>query len=189
MCSAHISLKGDDPTRIDPSGDEETMTTRLENLLGAFSVAVNDSMDDAFDEACAVGDSAPAALILIHENPDTRIEALARYLALSHSGTVRLVDRLAQAGWVARETCDDKRAVVLVLTKAGTKVAERLLEGRRKSLGQALDGISAADRKVLERILPQMLNNLVTDPAQADHTCRYCDGGACEREGCPLPGN
>jgi DNA-binding MarR family transcriptional regulator len=163
------------------------MTTRLENLLGAFSVAVNDSMDDAFDEACAVGDSAPAALILIHENPDTRIEALARYLTLSHSGTVRLVDRLAQAGWVAREACDDKRAVVLVLTKAGQKVAERLLEGRRKRLGTALAGISATDRKMLERILPQMLNNLVTDSAQADHTCRYCDAGACEKEGCPLP--
>ena len=111
------------------------MTTRLENLLGALGVAINDRMDDAFDEVCAVGDSAPAALILIRENPDTRIEALARYLTLSHSGTVRLVDRLAQAGWVAREACEDKRAVVLVLTKAGEKVAERLLEGRRKSLG------------------------------------------------------
>src|SRR5690349_17887851 len=165
MCSAHTSLEEPDSSR------DDTMTTRLENLLGAFSVAVNDSMDDAFDEACAVGDSAPAAMILIHENPDTRIEALARYLALSHSGTVRLVDRLAQAGWVGRETCDDKRAVVLVLTKAGEKVAERLLEGRRKSLGKALSGVSATDRKVLERILPQMLNNLVADAAQADHTC------------------
>ena len=166
---------------------DESMTTRLENLLGALGVAINDSMDDAFDEACAVGDSAPAALILIHENPDTRIETLARYLALSHSGTVRLVDRLQQAGWAARETCEDKRAVVLVLTKAGEKVAERLLEGRRKSLGKALSGVNAADRKVLERLLPQMLNNLVTSKTQADHTCRYCDSGACEREGCPLP--
>jgi DNA-binding MarR family transcriptional regulator len=163
------------------------MTTRLENLLGAFGVAMSDSMDEAFDEACAVGDSAPAAMILIHENPDTRIEALARYLALSHSGTVRLVDRLSQAGWVARETCEDKRAVVLVLTRTGQKVAERLLEGRRKSLGRALAGLGAADRKVLERILPQMLNNLVSSREQADHTCRYCDSGACEREGCPLP--
>jgi DNA-binding MarR family transcriptional regulator len=163
------------------------MTTRLENLLGAFSVAVSDSMDGAFDEACAVGDSAPAAMILIRENPDTRIEALARYLALSHSGTVRLVDRLSQAGWVAREACEDKRAVVLVLTKAGRKVADRLLEGRRRSLSKALSGINAADRKVLERLLPQMLTNLVADAAQADHTCRYCDAGACAREGCPLP--
>jgi MarR family transcriptional repressor of emrRAB len=183
MCSAHISLEGEEH----PAG-EGIMTTRLENMLGAFSVAVSDSMDEAFDEACAVGDSAPAAMILIRENPDTRIEALARYLALSHSGTVRLVDRLSQAGWVARETCDDKRAVVLVLTRAGQKVADRLLEGRRRRLGKALNGVSAADRKVLERILPQMLRNLVTDPAQADHTCRYCDSGACERnEGCPLP--
>jgi DNA-binding MarR family transcriptional regulator len=192
MCSAHISLEAAgepeaDPDRAGGPAREESMTTRLENLLGAFGVAVSDSMDDAFDEACAVGDSAPAAMILIHENPDTRIEALARYLALSHSGTVRLVDRLSQAGWVGRETCDDKRAVVLVLTKAGQKVAERLLEGRRKSLHTALAGVSAADRKVLERLLPQMLNNLVTDRSRADHTCRYCDSGACEREGCPLP--
>lgn len=162
------------------------MTTRLENQLGALGIALGDSMDQAFDEACAIGDSAPAAIILIHENPDTRIEALARYLALSHSGTVRLVDRLVDAGWVAREACDDKRAVVLVPTKAGAKVAERLLEGRRKSLAKALHGISAADRKVLERIVPQMLNNLVTDRAGADHTCRYCDTAACDREGCPI---
>jgi DNA-binding MarR family transcriptional regulator len=192
MCPAHISLE-EEVSPGDAAGDaavaikDRTMTTRLENLLGALGVALVDSMDNAFDEACAVGDSAPAALILIHENPDTRIEALARYLELSHSGTVRLVDRLVEAGWVAREACEDKRAVVLVLTKTGDKVVTRLLEGRRKRLATALAGIPAADRKVLERLLPQMLTNLVTDKAVADHTCRYCDGGACAREGCPLP--
>ena len=192
MCSAHISLEIG-PAPGDAAGgapaasrDTTTMTTRLENLLGALGVALGDSMDRAFDEACAVGDSAPAALILIRENPDTRIEALARYLELSHSGTVRLVDRLVEAGWVAREACEDKRAVVLVLTKAGQKVADRLSEGRHKSLARALGGISAADRKVLERVVPQMLSNLVQDRATADHTCRYCETGVCDRDGCPL---
>ena len=71
--------------------------------------------------------------------------------------------------------------------KTGDKVVTRLLEGRQKRLATALAGIPAADRKVLERLLPQMLTNLVTDKAAADHTCRYCDGGACAREGCPLP--
>jgi DNA-binding MarR family transcriptional regulator len=191
MCPAHIYLEVGRPPgdaagggADDPEG--KTMTTRLENQLGALGIALGDSMDQAFDEACAVGDSAPAAVILIHENPDTRIEALARYLELSHSGTVRLVDRLVEAGWVAREACEDKRAVVLVLTKAGTKVAERLLDGRRKSLGRALQGVSAADRKVLERLVPQMLNNLIEDKVQADHVCRYCDTKACDREGCPI---
>jgi len=190
MCSAHISFEepprpGDGTGAAEASGDE-CMTTRLENLLGALGVALGDSMDTAFDEACAVGDSAPAAMILIRENPDTRIEALARYLELSHSGTVRLVDRLVEAGWVAREACDDKRAVVLVLTKAGLKVADRLRDGRHKSLARALSGLSAADRKVLERLVPQMLTNLVADRTAADHVCRYCDTGVCDREGCPL---
>ncbi|HVO00935.1 MAG TPA: MarR family transcriptional regulator [Candidatus Cybelea sp.] len=163
------------------------MTTRLENLLGALGVALGDSMDRAFDEACAVGDSAPAALILIRENPDIRIETLARFLALSHSGTVRLVDRLQHAGWVAREACEDKRAVVLVLTKAGRKVADRLLQGRQAALDQALDGVSGEERKVLERIAAKILVNLNADKEAADHTCRYCDSGACERgPGCPL---
>jgi DNA-binding MarR family transcriptional regulator len=159
---------------------------RLQNLLGALGVAVNDGMDDAFDEACAVGDSAPAALILIHENPDTRIEGLARYLSLSHSGTVRLVDRLEQQGWVAREACADKRAVVLVLTEEGENVAAGLQKGRHGSLAQALSGIDAFDRQILERLVSRMLVNLVPDKASADHTCRYCDGAACEQAGCPL---
>lgn len=160
---------------------------RLQNLLGALSVAVNDGMDTAFDEACAVGDSAPAAMILIHENPDTRIEGMARYLGLSHSGTVRLVDRLEQRGWVAREACEDKRAVVLVLTEPGEQVAARLQSGRQGSLARALAGIDPAERETLERLVSRMLVNLVPDKEAADHTCRYCDGAACEqREGCPL---
>ena len=191
MCAAHIPAEasGAQPAAAadaPQTRDAATMTTRLENLLGAFGVALSESLDEAFDEACAVGDSAPAALILIHENPDTRIEALARYLELSHSGTVRLIDRLVEAGWVAREACEDKRAVVLVLTKAGARVAQRLLEGRHKRLAKALDGVSAADRKVLERLVPQMLSNLVNDRATADHTCRYCDTGVCVKAGCPI---
>jgi DNA-binding MarR family transcriptional regulator len=161
---------------------------RLQNLLGALSVAVGDGMDEAFDEACAVGDSAPAALILIHENPDTRIEGLARYLALSHSGTVRLVDRLEGRGWVARENCDDRRAVVLALTEDGERVATRLQKSRHGSLSRALSGIDAFDRQILERLVSRMLVNLVPDKAAADRTCRYCDGAACDQAGCPLDG-
>ncbi len=153
------------------------MTTRLENLLGAFGVAVSDSMDDAFDEACAVGDSAPAALILIRErsgHADRGAGAL--------SGAQPLRDRCAwsiacsQAGWVARETCEDKRA-------GGAGAHQGRARRWRSACSRAAarvsarrsPAISAADRKVLERILPQMLNNLVTDREQADHTCRYCE--------------
>ena len=162
------------------------MTNRLENLVGALGLALSDTMANSFEGACELSDSAPAALILIRFNPDTRIEALARYLDLSHSGTVRLVDRLVREGWVGREACEDLRAVVLVLTRAGEKMVDKLMEGRNRGITHALAGLSATDRKTLERLVSRMLVNLVPDRATADHTCRLCDSEACEKEGCPL---
>jgi arginase len=118
------------------SGIIDPMTKRLENLVGALGLALSDTMANSFEGACELSDSAPAALILIRYNPETRIEALARYLELSHSGTVRLVDRLVREGWVAREACDDLRAVVLVLTPAGEKLVEQLVANRSRSIEQ-----------------------------------------------------
>ena len=162
------------------------MTDRLENLVGALGLAVTDAMENSFEGACELSDSAPAALILIRFNPDTRIEALARYLGLSHSGTVRLVDRLVREGWVLREPCEDLRAVVLVLTEAGEKMTDQLVANRAKSLGHALKDFSAEERVVLEKLVSRMLINLTPDKAAADHVCRLCDSGVCEKGGCPL---
>jgi DNA-binding MarR family transcriptional regulator len=162
------------------------MTNRLENLVGALGLALSDTIADSFEPACELSDSAPAALFLIRFNPETRIEALARYLELSHSGTVRLVDRLVREGWVAREACDDLRAVVLVLTPAGEKMLDKLVENRSKSIAQAMQGFSAAERAVLEKLVSRMLVNLVPDRAAADHTCRLCDSEVCDKDGCPL---
>lgn len=162
------------------------MTKRLENLVGALGLALSDTVANSFEGACELSDSAPAALFLIRYNPETRIEALARYLELSHSGTVRLVDRLVREGWVAREACDDLRAVVLVLTPAGEKMVEKLVANRSRSIEQATAGFSAAERKTLENLVSRMLVNLVPDRAAADHTCRLCDSDICEKDGCPL---
>lgn len=162
------------------------MTNRLENLVGALGLAISDTMANSFEGACELSDSAPAALILIRCNPDTRIEALARYLGLSHSGTVRLVDRLERQGWVAREACEDLRAVVLVLTKAGEKMTDKLVENRSRSIQQAMEGFSVTERKTLEKLVSRMLVNLVPDKPAADHVCRLCDSEVCEKDGCPL---
>ncbi len=162
------------------------MTQRLENLVGALGLAVSDRMAGVFEGVCDLSDSAPAALILIRFNPDTRIEALARYLALSHSGTVRLVDRLVREGWVERQPCEDLRAVVLALTRAGEKMVDKLVAGRSRTLGHALEGFTAEERRTLEDLVARMLVNLVPDKSAADHTCRLCDSAACESAGCPL---
>src|SRR5687768_6517652 len=92
------------------------------NVLGAFSVAVTDRVR---------ADSGGSALLALHTwLAGASIDRLARVLELSHSGTVRLVDRLAAAGLLERLGGPDGRAVALQLTERGHAEAERLQADR-----------------------------------------------------------
>ena len=68
-------------------------------------------------------------LIEIIEAPNERIKMtdLARLTLRSKSGATRLVDRLAEAGLVQRETsAEDRRAVFVTLTDEGRALFERV---------------------------------------------------------------
>jgi DNA-binding MarR family transcriptional regulator len=55
-----------------------------------------------------------------------RMQELARSVLLSKSGVTRLVDRMARAGLVTREPCeDDRRGLLAVLTDAGEAALRR----------------------------------------------------------------
>ena len=78
------------------------------NVLGALSLVVADRMNAAVEAVVALGPSAPAALAALHEFLDGgSVTQLSSVLGLSHSGTVRLVDRLAVEGLVERVGAQD----------------------------------------------------------------------------------
>jgi DNA-binding MarR family transcriptional regulator len=90
------------------------------------------------------------ALLCLYEAPGRRLRLaeLARAALLSRSGLTRLVDRLEDAGLLAREPCeDDARGAYAVLTPAGLQALRRCwrvygpqietLVGRRLSLAEA----------------------------------------------------
>ena len=62
------------------------------------------------------------------------------------AGTVRLVDRLAEARLVERKTGNDRRSVSLRLTEAGKRQVRSLLVGRQHALSQALGGLDDWER-------------------------------------------
>ena len=67
-------------------------------------VALGDRMRDAAEEAAGMRGAFPAALVSLHEWAGGRtIDTLAGGLRLSHSRTVRVIDRLEAAGLAARE--------------------------------------------------------------------------------------
>src|SRR5918996_2229091 len=94
------------------------------NLLGAVSLAVTDRVRAAAERGAAQGGSAPAALVSLAGYLDgAPIDALRGPLGLTHSATVRVVDRLAGAGLVRRRQGADRRTVAVVITPAGRAAA------------------------------------------------------------------
>ena len=135
------------------------------------------------------GPSAPAALAALEGYLGGEpIDALARVLALTHSGTVRLVDRLADAGLVERRPGGDGRSVAVTLTPAGHRAAEGIRAARERALADALSALDGGERELLTQLNEKLLAGLTSDRASARRICRLCDVEACghERGTCPV---
>jgi MarR family transcriptional regulator, negative regulator of the multidrug operon emrRAB len=164
------------------------MQGRVENLLGAFALSLDEQLRDATENEVGRGPSAPAALLALHRRPHQTIEALRHPLGLSHSATVRLVDSLEHDGLVARRRAVDGRAVDLVLTAKGRRRAVRVQERRRAVLNRSLVGLSAVDRRQLEALLTRLLRNQALQREDTSPICRLCEVAVCPVRRCPVPG-
>ena len=126
------------------------------NLLGALSLVIADRMADAMAEAGGRPESAAAALsALLHFLDRPTVDLLRQVLGLTSSGTVRLVDRMAESGYVQRGPGDDGRSTSVSLTGAGRAAAEAVAAARAGVLAGALDGLSPAERETLRQLMSQ----------------------------------
>ena len=169
------------------------------NALGALSLVVADRMNAAVEAVAALGPSAPAALAALHEFVDGgSVTQLSSVLGLTHSGTVRLVDRLVAATLVERVGAQDGRAVSVVLTRRGRRLAVQILDARETSLASALSALTSDEVDNLAAVLDTLLTTVtlarLEERATHGHDrpqpwlCRLCDFAACGRnEGnCPV---
>jgi DNA-binding MarR family transcriptional regulator len=160
--------------------------TRLENLLGAYSLTVTDRVLD--DPADGVSASDQASLVTLLAHPDRPVSFLGGVLGLTSSGATRLVDRLVSAGWVTRTASGDSRERLIRLTAAGKRRARRALRDRDDVLTASVAGLSDVERADLERIMERLVGGLATARLPGLRTCRLCDRTACASEDhtCPL---
>jgi DNA-binding MarR family transcriptional regulator len=173
--------------------------THTANVLGALSLVLADRMTTAVEGVTALGPSAAAALAALHEFLDGgSITRLCAVLGLTHSGTVRLVDRLVAEGLVDRRGSADGRAVSIALTRRGRRMAERVLRERRTSLDVALATLNATEIQHLSGLVDKMLTAITLERAKERATstgrrpppwlCRLCELDACGRAAghCPV---
>lgn len=159
------------------------------NVLGALALVIADRTSDAIAAAAGQSVTGAAALSAIHHFLDRpTIDMLRQVLGLTPSGTVRLVDRLAEAGYVVRGPGTDGRSRTVTLTAEGRRAAQRVARARAAVLGDTLAALSPADRASLATILGRLFTGLVRGPGATRWICRLCDTIACGRDQgqCPV---
>ena len=159
------------------------------NRLGALALVLADRAANAVAEASGHADSTAAALSALHHFLDApSIELLRQVLGLTHSATVRLVDRLERDGLVRRRPGPDARSTAVSLTAAGHRAATRVTTARAEVLADAVTTLTAEDRSHLDRIVGHLLTSMKRDYGATRWICRMCDTTACglERGECPL---
>ena len=158
---------------------------RTANLLGVVGLAVADLIEETGREILRHTGETPAALVVIGYGLGPSNDQLRRVLGLSHSGTVRLVDRLVADGLVERREGSDKRAVALYVSKRGRALREEILKGRLAAIRPLLAPLTNAEQETLAALLHKMLSSMETTDLERRTLCRLCDNRVCSN--CPIP--
>jgi MarR family transcriptional regulator, negative regulator of the multidrug operon emrRAB len=164
-----------------------TPSRREANLLAVLALELAGRMADAAARVSSMSAEGPAAIAALRLYPGCSVEELRRVLALSHPGTVRLVDRLQAAGLVERRAGRDRRSLALVATPAGDEAAAGILDARLAVVGDVLAPLDDDERRALEPLLERLVGALADDHAAARRVCRLCDVDVCGHpERCPI---
>lgn len=158
---------------------------RTANLLGAAVLGLHDELRLAVEYRTGRSGEAPAAVVALGHQPGLSNDALSRLLGLTHTGTVRLVDRLVADGLVERSAAvRDKRGVALHLTKAGDKARRDILSEREAVIRPLVSRLDTAEQRTLATLLEKLLRAAGRDDEHKLRTCRLCDGEVCGD--CPI---
>lgn len=160
--------------------------SRTANLLGAFVIAVHDQMLTRIESELGLGGQAAAALVVIGFNQGRSVDFLSGALQLSHSGCVRVVDKLEEAGLVQRREGKDKRVVALFLSAAGQRRMQVVLRTRSKYLDGLMHSLDARQQQQFTEIIETLLHDMTSCNEHAEAMCRYCDEAACPQRQCPV---
>lgn len=162
----------------------------MANLLGAVATGVTDAVSDLTASGDLDGRAAVALVALLDFTPAGSVRHLSQVMGLSHAGTVRLVDRLADSGYVERRPGTDSRSITVTLTTAGRRRARRIRKQRHDAVTGALVGLTADQREQLTAACEVLIDTLTRQrldqrahgrPPMNGALCRMCDFAACGR--------
>ena len=155
------------------------------NALSAWIVLAGHAAEQAQREAGPLPARGLAALVLVDNHPACTIDWLHRRLGITHSGTVRLLDRLESLDLVTRIRGQGRREVALHLTADGRDRLRCGLAARSAALASMVAPLAPAEQAQLIALIGRAMAGGRRRREQADVACCLCDWQAC-RPDCPL---
>jgi DNA-binding MarR family transcriptional regulator len=154
-------------------------------MLGAAVLGLFDELRTVVERQTGRSGESPAALVVLGHQPGLSNEALSRLLDLTHTGSVRLIDRLVSDGLVERRASKvDRRGVSLFLTPAGETARREVLAERETLMTLLIRQLAPDDQERLADLLAKLLQAVARDDTHKLRICRLCDGPACGK--CPI---
>ena len=149
------------------------------NLLAAFAALAAKAASEAAAEAAGDGVPGAAALTTLRQYPGLSIHKLSQTLGLSHSATVRVVDRLQEQEHIVRHPGTDRRFVRVQLTEPGERAADRARDARLSVTKRLMNGLADDEVNHLQVLLERLLDAQAVDRVAANFICRLCDEAVC----------
>jgi DNA-binding MarR family transcriptional regulator len=132
------------------------------------------AITDRVQKALAAADLPPLSwyevLSAVSRSPTgrPRMSELAEWLTLSRGGITKLVDRLEDAGYLARVSCpDDRRGLQAELTPAGERMLEEMQSAYETELEQHLRRLTADEAALLTAALQKVTASTCDAEARA----------------------
>ncbi len=141
------------------TGDERI---RLMSLIVRTHRRLTDALGRELEEQVGIPLVFFDVLINVAAAPDQALtmSRLSADVLLTTGGVTRLVDRMVEAGLVARKNCpNDRRSVHVVLTPEGQAVLDRAVAAHGESIDRHLIAhLGPGDRDALEHALTRVLD-------------------------------
>jgi len=171
----------------EPGASSDRQGRHTANILGALALLIQDRVEGIWQSTLDLSPMAAAALVQIDNEPGSSIELVAGRIGLTHSATVRVIDKLVERGLVEKDRARrDARAQSLKLSKTGKRLVQQLHAARNQVTDGLLAGLDSGQRAALEAAISAILHHAVEPGREADLTCRVCDDRRCTPDICPI---
>ena len=140
-------------TTLAPVIDLET-ATRLRTVIGRLSrrLRTTSAARDA-----GLTPTAISLLLAVARSGQVRLAELAESEGINPTMLSRVIAGMVQDGLLKRSSDEgDRRAAWVETTAAGRRLAERMRRERTRAVDQALETLTEADRRRIERALPAL---------------------------------